>query len=319
MTRSPVAGSFPDSFDPGRQRRGRRLSVFYLAIACGLLGLLVALIAAVGVLGAYRWRAATRRIHAAMTAADTRKPPAFPDRQSRDRLPPPVQRYLNRVLGNCGRVIHQMRMRQTGTFNMSETGARWRPFSANQWVIVTAPAFDWDARIRAAPMVPVPVHDAYFSGEGLISATVLGLFPVVHIRNDGGAARGELMRFLAESPWYPTLLLPGGGVEWREIDDRSAEASLTEGRHTVRMTFSFGPDDLLSEVRAESRERLVSGGIEATPWRGRFRDYREHQGIWVPSAGEVAWALPEGEKPYWRGRLEAIHFAFAAENRNAEN
>lgn len=291
--------------------------MFHLAIAGGVLGLLVALIAAVGVLGAYRWRAATRRIHAAMTAADRRKPPAFPDRESRDRLPPPVRRYLNRVLGDCGRVIHQVRMRQTGTFNMSETGERWLPFSANQWVIVTAPTFDWDARIQAAPLVSVRVHDAYFRGEGLISATVLGLFPVVHIRDDEGAARGELMRFLAESPWYPTVLLPGGGVEWREIDDRSAEASLTEGKHTVRMTFAFDQDDLLSEVRAESRERLVSGRVEATPWRGRFREYREHQGIWVPSAGEVAWVLPEGEKPYWRGRLESIHFEFAAENRDA--
>jgi len=286
--------------------------MLYLAIAGGMLGLPAAVIAGMGWGGLYRWKAATRRIHARMAAQADRKPPTFSGGEGRDQLPAPVRRYLKRVLGDRGRMIRQVRMRQTGTFNMSESGEKWRPFTAEQWVIVTGPAFDWDACIQAAPWVSVRVHDAYFDGEGLLSAAVFGLFPVVNIRDGEGAARGELMRFLAETPWYPTLLLPGSGVDWREIDDRTAEASLTDGKHTVRLTFGFNTDDLLSEVRAESRDRLVAGRLESSPWHGRFWEYREYQGILVPTAGEVSWVLPDGEKPYWRGRLKTIEFDFAS-------
>lgn len=282
----------------------------YLVIAAGVLGCLVAVIAVIGWVGQYRWRAVTRDIHLRMAMQAGRQPPELSADEGRDRLPGPVRRYLRHVLGDGGRLIRQVRMRQTGTFNMSESGENWRPFSAEQWVIVNGPAFDWDARIQAAPWVPVRVHDAYVDGEGLMSAAVFGLFPVVQITDGEGTARGELMRFLAETPWYPTLLLPGNGVNWRDIDDRTAEASLTDGRHTVRMTFGFNADDLLSEVRAEARDRLVAGRRESSPWHGRFWDYRNYQGILVPTAGEVAWVLPDGEKPYWRGRLQTIQFDF---------
>ena len=30
----------------------------------------------------------------------------------------------------------------------------------------------------------------------------------------------------------------------------------------------------------------------------------------VPLNGEVAWLLPEGEKPYWRGRITEISHEF---------
>jgi hypothetical protein len=31
----------------------------------------------------------------------------------------------------------------------------------------------------------------------------------------------------------------------------------------------------------------------------------------VPLDGEVAWLLPEGPKPYWRGRIAEIDYEFA--------
>jgi hypothetical protein len=31
----------------------------------------------------------------------------------------------------------------------------------------------------------------------------------------------------------------------------------------------------------------------------------------VPLSGEVAWLLPEGQKPYWRGHIETIKHSFA--------
>jgi hypothetical protein len=48
-----------------------------------------------------------------------------------------------------------------------------------------------------------------------------------------------------------------------------------------------------------------------TPWRGRFWNYEERDGMRVPLDGEVAWLLPEGDKSYWRGHITDLEYAFA--------
>jgi len=35
------------------------------------------------------------------------------------------------------------------------------------------------------------------------------------------------------------------------------------------------------------------------------------QALVVPTRGEVAWLLPEGDKPYWRGTVTALDFDWA--------
>jgi hypothetical protein len=194
---------------------------------------------------------------------------------------------------------------------MSETGEQWRPFVSDQLVVAHRPGFDWDARIRMMPGVTAYVHDAYVAGEGILHASALGLVTVAEIRGTPEIARGELMRFLAESAWYPTVLLPGEGVEWEAIDDRSAAATLTDGEVSVTMVFHFGEDDLIERVTAESRDRVVAGSAEATPWEGRFFGYERRDGMLVPLDGDVAWLLPEGRKPYWRGHIERVSYEFS--------
>jgi len=66
------------------------------------------------------------------------------------------------------------------------------------------------------------------------------------------------------------------------------------------------PEGLIETVRAEARGRTVGGQIVPTPWHGRFWSYEERDGMRVPLEGEVAWLLPEGPKPYWRGRITEL-------------
>jgi hypothetical protein len=47
------------------------------------------------------------------------------------------------------------------------------------------------------------------------------------------------------------------------------------------------------------------------PWYGRFWNYEERSVMQVPLNGEVAWLLPDGAKPYWRGSLTEITYKFA--------
>jgi hypothetical protein len=228
-----------------------------------------------------------------------------------ERLPTPVRRYFRAVLGEDQPMVSGVRMRHTGTFNVGEKTDRWKRFTSDQVVLTRRPGFDWNARVTMVPGLPVRVHDAYVAGEGILNASLIGLFPVVDTRGSGEVAEGELMRFFAEAAWYPTALLPSQGVRWEASGDRSARATLTEGETSLTMLFAFDERGLIDTVSTKARGRTVGDEIVPTPWRGRFWNYGERGGMLVPLDGEVAWVLPEGDKPYWRAHITEIFHEFA--------
>jgi hypothetical protein len=194
---------------------------------------------------------------------------------------------------------------------MSETGEQWKPFTSTQRVIIQRPGFDWEARIEMMPGVAARVHDAYISGEGLLHASLFGLVSIVNLRGTPEIAQGELMRFFAEAAWYPTALLPSQGVRWEAVNDTSSKAMLEDGKITVTMLVRFNEDGLIESGRAEARGRTVAGAVIPTPWEGRWSHYELRDGMLIPLEGEVAWMLPEGPKPYWRGRIINLNYEFA--------
>jgi len=222
-------------------------------------------------------------------------------------LPEPVQRYFRTALQPGQRMISALALAHTGTFNLSERGERWLEFSSSQRVVLSRPGFDWDARIQLVPGLAFRVHDAYVDGEGILDVRLLGL-PIMNLRGTAELARGELMRFLAEAAWYPTALLPSQGVQWAAVDERHAQACFTDCGTRVMLTFEFGADGLIETVRAEDRGRMVRGQAVRTPWEGRWNRYAERDGMQVPRAGEVAWILPGGRKPYWRGQVSRLEY-----------
>ena len=209
-------------------------------------------------------------------------------------------------------MVRGVRLLQEGQFRQSNEKDGWRPFKATQVFTTQPPGFDWDARIRIAPGAIAFVHDAYVAGEGLLHAEALGLFPLADVRGTPAAARGELLRYLAEAAWYPTALLERQGVRWDAIDEATARATLRDGATTATLEFRFDSDGLITSLRAASRYRgEVAGVPEFAPWHGRFRTYDIQDGMRIPLEGEVMWELPQGLFPYWRGRIMAIDYEFA--------
>jgi len=276
-----------------------------------VVGLVAVLLLGSWLYGAYRWNLETRELRERLDAARAPVRPQTVHFHELEDLPAPVQSYFRVALEDGQQLVAGVRVRHTGTFNMGQTKEQWRSFTSDQKVVTRRSGFDWDARVAVLPGLPVRVHDAYVAGEGILHASLLGLFTVVDMRGTGDVAKGELMRFFAEAAWYPTALLPSQGVRWEAVDDRSAYATLGEGDHTITMLFTFDERGLIDTVHAESRGRAVGDEIVPTPWQGRFWNYEVRSGMQVPLDGEVAWLPPEGVKPYWRGHITEIRYGFA--------
>ncbi|MEC5218452.1 hypothetical protein RCH09_003423 [Actimicrobium sp. GrIS 1.19] len=263
--------------------------------------------------GAHRWTAATRTLSGKLDAGQARCGMATHfDQRELDGLPAPVQRYFRTALTPGQPLIAAASIALAGTFNLSASGARWKPFTSTQRVITQRPGFLWDAHIAMLPGLTVRVVDSYIAGEGLLHASLLGLFTLAEVQGGGEIARGELMRFLAEMAWYPTALLPSQGVRWEPVDERSAKATLVDGPLALTLLFRFGDDGLIDSFRAEMRGAMVGKEIVMTPWEGSWSDYQRRDGMLVPLSGEVAWMRPEGRRPYFRGTVTSLEYAFTA-------
>lgn len=280
-------------------------------ISAALTGAMVAAGAVAVGQGRGRWQARTQALREGLEAARRVPDPAVFDAAELDGLPAPVRRYLRAVLTDRQPMIAALEVAHRGTFNMSDSGDQWKPFQSRQRVVTRRPGFDWDARIVMFRGLSVRVHDAYVAGEGVLHASLLGLMPLVDLHGTPELAEAELMRFLAEAPWYPTALLPSQGVQWQAVNDGSALATLTDAEISASLLFRFRDDGLVESVRAESRARTVGGLPVPTPWEGRWDVYQHRCGILVPVEGEVAWLLPSGRHPYWRGHLTGLEYEFA--------
>jgi hypothetical protein len=209
-------------------------------------------------LGAKRWAALIRTQTDQLEAGRCDTSRGLPrtasfDARELDGLPAPVQRYFRAVLTEGQPIIAAATIEMAGTINMSATGEQWKPFTSHQRVITQRPGFLWNAKVSMFPGVPAHVLDSYIGGQGQLMAKLLGLFTVAKADGGGELARGEFMRYFAESVWYPTALLPSQGVRWQAVNDMSANANIVDGPLTLTMLFTFNDAGLIASVYADSR------------------------------------------------------------------
>lgn len=265
--------------------------------------------AAAAAVGALLWsRATDRAVRELEPAVPSSTAEVFPS-EHLEGLPEPVARYFAFALTPGQPLVRSARVRHEGTFR-SGRDAPWSPFTSAEHFQAEPPGFVWDARIRMAPLVAVRVRDRYSGGVGAMFGKLGGLVPVVDERGSPEMASGALHRYLAEAVWFPTRLLPGAGLVWEAVDRTTARATLTDAGTTVSLAFTFGAGGEVIRVYTPERFRDVDGVGVPTPWMGRFEEYRRIDGMMIPVAGEVAWVLPDGPMPYWRGRIVDIAYSF---------
>lgn len=179
------------------------------------------------------------------------------EREDLEGLPAPVQRYLDTVLEEGQPYVRAVRLRQRGILRTGGRTSPWREFRATHYATVDPPGFLWDARIEIAPLLSIRVLDAFRRGAGFARVQLLSVLPIGGAEPSPELNSGELMRYLAESVWYPTAFLPGEGVEWDPIDDRSARAGVPSNTGGRGSRWSF--TSTIAIEQSESTPRPAIG------------------------------------------------------------
>lgn len=196
-----------------------------------------------------------------------------------------------------------------------QEGKMWRSpdaapmtFTARQWLDVSTVAFSWRARFPMMPLVALHVEDAYQHGEGRLVGRLWGWLRLF-AQTGPDADRAQAIRYLSELAWAPAAYRHNERVHWEETAEGLLRASCEVAGTRVHVDYSVDSEGRVVSVRTEDRPRGVDGGSIDTPWVGRFDDWKEMNGLMLPTRGEVAWELPDGAFTYWRGRVtrHAVH------------
>ena len=223
------------------------------------------------------------------------------DHQRSERLPAAVYDLALRLGANPEMNRTTVNLTQTG--RMKPGGAaQWMSFSAKQTIATRKCAFEWLA--RAGPLGMVSVCDALNDGEGRLDVLGLGIVPISRAEHSSALMRGELMRYLAELAWAPDAILLNTELRWREDGPDKLAVSAGARETAAEVILSLDSEGRIVGAFAPDRPRSAKAPYLPAPWRGRFSDYRRHNGMWLPFAGEVGWEIDGVEETYWQGRIE---------------
>lgn len=235
--------------------------------------------------------------HAGERLLAAARPPPGPVARGR---PAVVQAWLERVAGAPG-VARAAELSQAGTIRLAAGATRWHALSAAHFVTAWPPAYLWQARVRIAPLVDLTVLDGYQQGQGAQLARLAGLFRSLDLRGDGPLAEAQLLRWLAESVWWPDVLAHGA-LDWEPAGGQRATANLAVDGVCVSALFEFGAGGVPRRVQA-ARPRRVDGAWQRTDWSVGYHGTGNTRAGHVPDELAAVWHGDAGDFEYCRLRL----------------
>lgn len=219
-------------------------------------------------------------------------------------LPQNVQKWLeySGVIGK-ERII-TVRLKQKADMRLAKDKP-WMPVQAEQYFTTEDPGFIWKANIKAAPLIHISGRDKYDKGKGNMLIKPLSIFTIADSKGKE-IDQGSLLRYLAEMIWFPTAAL-NDYLIWEEIDENNAKATMTYGDITASGVFTFNDKGEVINFKSE-RYGEFDGEIRLETWSIPIRDYKEFEGIKIPTQGKVTWKLDTGDFNWFNFKVTEVEY-----------
>jgi hypothetical protein len=221
------------------------------------------------------------------------------------RLPASVQRYI-RASGAIGRPRPQnlrvgfdaLMRRKPGADPMVSTSLQYNFFGQ------PARLFLMKARMFG---VPVRALHLYRDATATFQVRLLDLKTIVDQAGPGISA-AESVTVLND--WC--FMAPGALVDerlaWQPIDDRSALVTFTNGPYRVSATLIFNERDELVDFWSDDRPDQRTGAVVPCRWNTPIGEYRDLDGMRLPTWGGAVWDRAEGPFMYGEFRLRSLRY-----------
>lgn len=212
-------------------------------------------------------------------------------------LPKPVQEYFKHVLDEGQPYISYLRLRHDGWFKTGPDKKAMK-IRGEQYFTASHPGFIWIGKTRL-----FTARDMYIRDKGRLVVSLLSLFKVADHQGPG-VDQAELLRWLGESVWFPTNLLPGENLQWSAIDSSHARLTYTHNGLSVYYVVAFNGKNEITQMATQ--RHMEDRGLQ--PWVGKVGGYREVDGVRVPGVIEASWDLEDGRYTYGRFKVQQFEY-----------
>ncbi len=142
-------------------------------------------------------------------------------------------------------------------------------------------------------------------GKGKMSIKLLGL---ISIADASGLEMNQasLVRYLNEIIWFPTAFL-NDYIQWEPINSNSAKATISVNGLTASAVFYFNESGELENFITE-RYRDDHGQLVLETWSTPITEYKEINGVRIPTKGDAVYNLSSGDFKYIEVELTDIEY-----------
>ena len=152
-------------------------------------------------------------------------------------------------------------------------------------------------------------RDEFANGHGKMKILLLGLIPVANAKDNERTDQASLQRFLAEMVWFPQAAA-SPYVTWREIDARTAEATMSWRKTRGSGTFSFDENGNFGSFKT-----LRYKGIrdeEPSEWIVSCLRTELMDGIQIPAECEVRWKAKGQDWTWMKLKLTNLVYTYSS-------
>lgn len=187
--------------------------------------------------------------------------------------------------------IQGVHLKQKGEMR-TKPGGNWMPFTAEQWFSVKRPGFVWKTRVQMMGPIFLSGRDKLLSGKGNMDISLLSLFPLVRAGKDPKIDQGTLIRFMAETCWFPSAAYESY-LSWEPVGELSARAYFTTDERVTGI-FNFNPS---AEMISFEGRRYRGSGEDAKmeTWVVKNTSFAQFDEVHIPNRSEVYWIDEAGE------------------------
>lgn len=227
-------------------------------------------------------------------------------------MPPPVRKYL-KYTGVIGkpkvqniRIIFEELMYQNSE-------AKPMVSSSDQYNFFKKPARHF---FMKASMVGIPfrVLHSYSEEKATMVVRVASLFNAVNISGEE-LSIAETVTVLNDLSLFAPSALIDKRISWKQLDSLSAKVIFQNGKYKVSANLYFNDKGELVQFVSDDRSALQDdGSLRKARWTTPIRDYKEYNGIKVPTYGEAIWNYPEGDFTYGKFFLKSLEYNLKGQN-----
>jgi hypothetical protein len=220
-------------------------------------------------------------------------------------LPPVVQKWLKNA-GVEGKAIPKsVKIQQKCRMRLKPEQEEWFEASSQQIITTSEPAFLWTVDMSMSPLLKVKGRDKFINGKGNMLIRLNNLIKIVD-EEGPKIDEGTLQRYLGEVVWYPAVAL-SSYIAWEQLDDQSARATMSyngvEGSGIFHFSQNGNPERFTAMRFKENKPEAVR-----IKWINTVKDFKEFDGIKVPTEVESSWVLEKEPWIWLRMTIEDVQY-----------